>query len=362
MTGARGLAHGCRPPALSFQQFCDQPPICTWLNEKSLSMLEQGETPEFVSRRRMSDDPPTPAGETMVDSVRFWSEPSQTLIFLDWDDTLFPSTEVFDRWGISSRPETWDDLALTEEQEAGLEKWRSALFVYLRIACALSESCVIVTNAAPGWVASCLERFAPNLEPLFKRSDGPRVVYARMEDLNRRNHTEASRGTPTRYSDNSLTELELEESLTKAKFAAMRREAKAFYSRYPHQTWKNILSVGDAKYEHNAAQDLAFTRQAPSARENLRLKALLTTECPRLADLTYRLRLSSVLFPAYVSFDGDLDLDMNTPEELRAIACALDMPELASVIRQMPIREEDELSIDDDMDEMAVMVHNRLAE
>ncbi|CAE8693651.1 unnamed protein product [Polarella glacialis] len=36
-------------------------------------------------------------------SLACYAEPSQTLIFLDWDDTLFPTTELFKRWNVSSR-------------------------------------------------------------------------------------------------------------------------------------------------------------------------------------------------------------------------------------------------------------------
>lgn len=41
--------------------------------------------------------------ETVADSLANWADASQTLVFLDWDDTLFPTTELFDNWGLSKK-------------------------------------------------------------------------------------------------------------------------------------------------------------------------------------------------------------------------------------------------------------------
>mmetsp|Transcript_21748 Transcript_21748/g.47510 ORF Transcript_21748/g.47510 Transcript_21748/m.47510 type:complete len:339 (+) Transcript_21748:63-1079(+) len=309
------------------------------------------------------ESPDSPKQQTMTaaNSAFHWSEPAQTLIFLDFDDTLFPTTDIFDRWGVPSKPDQWDKVDLTAEQVRDLKRWQDALFLYLRTARSLSDRCVIVTNAKRGWVDSCISRFAPDLQELFTRSDGPHVVYAR-ETLSLRDLPGSPRGNPVKYADtDEFTEEERAHQLTKAKFTAMQKEAKRFYSQYPEQTWKNILSIGDAKYEHDAAQDLAFRRRAPE-RERLRLKALITPACPRINDLTYRLRLATILWPAYVNFDGDLDLDMNTPERLQAIADALDMPELRGVIRPTPIREEDEAALEEDFDEVTVIVQNRIVD
>lgn len=309
-------------------------------------------------------DPTSPKSPTatVADSMYRFAEPSQSLIFLDWDDTLFPTSDLFDNWGLPARTEQWDRVVLTAEQTLSLERWREVLSIYLRTACALSDRCVVVTNAKRGWVESCVARFAPNLQMQFSAANGPRVIYAREDwKTQQRLHPGSPRGNPAKFSNESPTQEEICEELTKAKFIAMRREAKEFYAQYPDQTWKNILSVGDAKYEHDAAQDLAFRRKSPEG-ERLRLKAVITPASPSINDLTYRLRLATLLFRAYVHFDGDLDLDMNTPERLQAIADALEMPELRSVIRPMPIREEDEDELEDEFDEVAIIVQNRIME
>jgi len=310
-------------------------------------------------RAKRSSATPRTKAVTVADSTLLWADPGQTLIFLDWDDTLFPTTEVFDRWGVPSRPEAWGDIKLTPKQELWLQRWQVALFVYLRTACSLSNSCVIVTNALEGWVDKCIDRFAPMLKQLFARENGPKVVYAREGSMARRGHAEAARGPPARYTDNEPSQDELHDQLTKAKLGAMRKVAKQFYSRYPSQTWKNILSVGDAQYEYYAVQDLVFNRRSPE-REFIRLKTVTTPREPRLIDLTYRLRAVCVLWPAYVNYDGCLELDMNNREQFGVVAEALGMPELMDVLRPMPIPEEEEEAAMDDMDEIALIVHDRM--
>jgi len=287
-----------------------------------------------------------------------WASASQTLIFLDWDDTLFPTSEIVDRWGLTSKFADWADMVLSAEQERLLDKWCSALEVYLKTTCSLSDHCVIVTNARRPWVTECIDRFAPGLKPLFARKDGPQIVYA-SEAAARSRRWPSNPGNPTRWEEApSPDERRLE--LTSAKLAAMRQEANRFYSRYSTQTWKNIISVGDARYELDAVQELAFGRRSPE-REHLRLKTIVTSCEPLIRDLTYRLRLATLLWPAHVHFDGDMSVDMSAPpEKLQSFADALNMPELVDLIRPSPISDEDEEALANDFDEVAMAVHDRV--
>merc|ERR1712190_396558 len=150
------------------------------------------------------------------------------------------------------------------------------------------------------------------------------------------------------------------EYLTKIKFSAMWKEAREFYSKYPEQTWKNILSFGDSEYEHDAAQDLGWRRKTP-ARERLRIKTIVTPTCPGIKALTNRLRIANAIMPAYINFDGNLDVDLNTPDRLRAIADALEMPELRNVIPEEPLEEVDEAKMEADLTELTAILHDRLA-
>lgn len=296
-------------------------------------------------------------------------EPEQTLIFVDWDDTLFPTTDLFDRWGLPSHADQWDGIVLSEEQERGLVRWREALYSYLRTACSLSERCVVLTNARRPWVEDCVDRFAPNLRPIFEAEDGPKVVYARETLPRNRWFPGCARGNPVKFVNRELLSEELEEMLKRGKFLAMRREAKAFYAQYQNQTWKNILSVGDSRYEYDAAQDLAFRRRRAPRRERLRVKAVITPGGPPLANLTWFLRVATLLWPAYVYFDGDLDLNLNGEEALLDIAAALGMPELPSAIKAPPpagapaaASEEEESELVESLVEVAYLVHRHISE
>merc|ERR1712137_1060779 len=97
-----------------------------------------------------------------------------------------------------------------------------------------------------GWVHRCIKTFAPKLAPLFDPEAGDaaddtavrssrrvHVVYA-LECLDPAWYQMLTSGNCDRDLRNELC--------TWAKFLAMQKEVSAFYSRYPWQTWKNIIS------------------------------------------------------------------------------------------------------------------------
>mmetsp|Transcript_157729 Transcript_157729/g.278442 ORF Transcript_157729/g.278442 Transcript_157729/m.278442 type:complete len:387 (-) Transcript_157729:141-1301(-) len=265
-------------------------------------------------------------------SGRLFADPSETLIFLDWDDTLFPSTELFDRWGLPQDRDMWDSIELTRQQQIQLDKWSTACYHYLCTACSIADRCTVVTNSVRPWVTDCIDRFAPSLKSLFDKEDGLQIVYAREA------HKTATRGLssspPVRWGSPSVaTREEHEEQLRAWKYAAMRKEAKAFYSRRKGQTWKNLISIGDMRYEHDAIQDVAFRRVGPS-REHLRTKAFTMGSKPSISAMTFELTHGVLTLPLIVHHNGDIDLDFNTvTNRFEAFADALDMPE---IIEQLP--------------------------
>jgi hypothetical protein len=275
----------------------------------------------------------TRAGASTQASRMRFANPEETLIFLDWDDTLFPTTDLFDRWGLPSRMD-WDDLHLSEEQEHDLENWRQALFEFLSVLCSVSCRVAIVTNSRRPWVDACIKRFAPNLLPLFQRnSEVLKVVYAH-EELSK---TKRRFSKPVVYDAEQMqpSKEEFDERQTAAKFAAMRNETRAFYSRYPGQSWKNIISLGDRMYEHDALQELTFTRDSPR-REQVRTKLVISPDKPTISHMTNSLFTGRLMMPSLVvHFDGDLAINLQgTPEgRLRILADALGMPELTQLQR-----------------------------
>jgi len=299
-----------------------------------------------------------------------FAEPTQTLIIFDWDDTLFPTTEFSERWRVAigggERRQVYEPKC--SEQAAQLLEWRQALREYLEQACALSSRCCIITNSRRPWVSDCIERFCPELKELFDRPSGPRVIYAgeRLPVTRTfRSQCMDLRPVKNRVQDlRCMTAEELEEELTLAKYMAMRSEARSFYSQYPNQSWKNLLSIGDMRYERDAVQELSF-RRVPHGVEKLRTKALILPTSASLSEITMRLQFSVIMLPAYVAFNGDFDVDLaDADDPLLAIGEALGIPELAKLPfsrhawGRAPPPENDEVA--SSLAELAVTVHDRL--
>mmetsp|Transcript_17517 Transcript_17517/g.30658 ORF Transcript_17517/g.30658 Transcript_17517/m.30658 type:complete len:353 (-) Transcript_17517:159-1217(-) len=283
-----------------------------------------------ITRDSMEDTCPSSPTKELVFESNFratpmstpsFTDPGQTIIFFDWDETLFPTTELIDRWNLrANKP--------SPHQQALLNDWGSVLCEYLSMACSLSAQVVIVTNARAGWVENCIQTFAPGLADVFAPRSGLKVLYAREEVAKtRQSHLPVAR---------TLLELSPEEQsviLTNAKYYTMKKETEAFYSRYPEQTWKNVLSLGDMDYEHDAIQEVTFKRHAPQRKtERIRTKAIVLPTNPSMSEIISRLRFSLRMLPAYVAFDGDIDLDLRSASDpLTAIAEALRMPALADL-------------------------------
>jgi hypothetical protein len=144
----------------------------------------------------------------------------QTIIIFDWDDTVCPTTVCSQQRGEEGSALSAEDLDL--EPVAAEAK---ALF---RRASEVADKVVVVTNAGEGWVEWSCAEWLPELLPVL---DSVEVVSARS--------TWEPRGvsSPTDWKENSFRDV-IEE----------------FYSQYPNQSWKNIICVGDAPYEHEALE------------------------------------------------------------------------------------------------------------
>lgn len=259
-----------------------------------------------------------------------FDDPGQNIIFLDWDDTLFPSTDLFDRWGVS-RTGTASDLS--EGRQRGLKNWCESVYQFLSVACTLSDRVVIVTNARIGWVEECVIRFAPSLKGLLEDPLGPRVVYAvhLLEEHTRQRRYRSSGLRPVWHAQACTQDSCMDEYLMDAKYVAMKQQVKQFYSQYPGQTWKNVTSIGDMHYEHDAAQELAFRRRAPKG-ERLRVKTLVTPGGPSVSELALSLQFSRLVLPLCVRLDGDADINLRaTTDPLQAFSQCLKVPALGKV-------------------------------
>jgi len=137
----------------------------------------------FESYPNRSFERGTSSCNSVASSFNLYGEPEQTLIFLDWDDTLFPTTELFDR----RRLPLTGDVNLDEDLNRELEPWRQALKQFLIEVRRVSDLCVIVTNSKRPWVDQCIKRFFPELqefiEPKAPEPDASTLSSKLLKDL-----------------------------------------------------------------------------------------------------------------------------------------------------------------------------------
>merc|ERR1719245_1070976 len=152
---------------------------------------------------------------------------------------------------------------------------------------------VIVTNARRPWVEMSCNTFLPALKDILK--DIP-VIYA-LERVRS--------GSKERWGNGGSL-------LTETKARAMKTAVTEFYSRYPRQSWKNILSIGDALFEHNAVRQVVSAR--PSNKP-CRTKTVKLLEGPSIAGMVVQLSIVTNWLPRIVQLDSDVDIDLGADEE-----------------------------------------------
>merc|ERR1712216_903728 len=106
--------------------------------------------------------------------------------------------------------------------------------------------------------------------------------------------------------------------LTESKARAMKAAVSEFYSRYEGQSWKNIISIGDALYEHDSIRQV--TRDRPSTRnlpvpKKCRTKTVKLIEGPTVNGLAVQLNIVESWLAKIVKADDDIDIDLSADDE-----------------------------------------------
>ncbi len=210
---------------------------------------------------------------------------STTLVFVDWDDTLFPSTEIFDRWGFQLRSET-DHI--NAEQQRLLSLWRKSLQRFVMAMVEFSQHCAIVTNAEPMWVENCLHRFAPEVLQLIEEPGGPTILHAKdvLRSLRSKKiiwqHDEIA--LPARhldvYREDDFQHFKHVE-MSAAKYQAMRLEFHRVFGENSERC--NLINFGDMEYEHEAVLELGM--RLCELRAEPHVKSFLLPEVLTLVDI-----------------------------------------------------------------------------
>jgi len=168
-----------------------------------------------------------------------FSSKAQTVIILDWDDTLFPSSYMRGDIRLPLRmPLESQNISpgLRAKVTAHLEEVATRAEQVLRLAWQLSGKVIVVTLARSPWVTEASVFFFPKVAELIKEL-GIKVVYASGADGLRPK-------PPPR-----LTDEQLEEFWGSVKGEAIGKEVREFYTQYEGQSWKNIISIGDSEFE-----------------------------------------------------------------------------------------------------------------
>jgi len=288
--------------------------------------------PDFDDASSLERQSSENSNSSFCSSFARYAQPEQTLLFFDWDDTLFPTTEFFARMKLPYKGFE-DERKVGMQLRTDMQSWRNALYMYLQEASRLSSQCVIVTNSRRPWVTDCIDAYVPEVKQFFGEG-GIKIAYA-MEHVKTTKTFKSQcmdlRPVLHRQVSMPMTPEEHQDEQTMAKYRAMKQATEAFYSSYLGQSWKNIISIGDMPFERDAVHEVCFKRN-PIRKECLRTKAIILPTAPSLTEITLRLRFSRVMLPAYVHFDGDFDLDLSCADDpLQAIADALHMPQLAAV-------------------------------
>jgi len=202
---------------------------------------------EFAIARQESENSKNSPKPEVVDDTGLrrrnsqaeFNAPHQTTIIFDWDDTLFPTTYVRDDLNLScSKPvEKQRGLSLGQVKEISghLERCETQAEKLLRQAVLLG-TVVFVTLARSPWVSHCCANFYPRMGEAVK-SLGIPIVYAQE-------------GNQVNYDKQKMmSNDDIEKYWAGMKGKAISREISSFYTQYPGQSWKNIISIGDSDFE-----------------------------------------------------------------------------------------------------------------
>jgi hypothetical protein len=201
-----------------------------------------------------------------LDNMVDYFSPDETIIIFDWDDTICPTTALNKDSGLDAGSEALQ--ALVKEARQTLNKARE-----------VAAEVVIVTNATEGWVESSCENWLPGLRPVLD-----------MLEFSSARSTWESMGvtTPTGW-----------------KAAEFERIISRFYSRYWQQSWKNVIVIGDACYEHEALAEVA--NLAPHGKR-CRAKSIRFAVQPTVELLARQLAMLRESFDDVVHHDDNLEL------------------------------------------------------
>lgn len=224
-----------------------------------------------------------------------YANKDQTIIFFDWDDTLLPTSWLRTSPLVDSQGRINPNGPGNSDLLANLMRYMSGVTSLLRLAQDLG-TVVIVTNARRPWVDASCRAFLPGVRHAMQRIP---VLYG-LELVNA-SGAQAKKGAV---------------NLTQTKVAAMRTAMNEFYSRYEGQSWKNVVSIGDALFEHDAIRAVVKERPEYTAGQKCRVKTIKLLEGPSMAGLEAELKVVAAFLRKIVVLNDDMGLDFGADEAI----------------------------------------------
>jgi len=230
----------------------------------------------------------TPLSCKSTDSTAEFHKPNQSIIIFDWDDTLCPSTTCMRHHGLNVLGAPPEGTVAQQLEELSRE-----VSLLLEQAATLTEKVVVVTNAEEGWVDLSCKAWLPYLQDTLTNCE---VASAR-----------------------SMWEPRGIASPAGWKARAFEDVIDRFYSQYKHQSWKNIISIGDAPHEREALSRVV--RWAPSGHgKRCRSKSVKFILRPSIEQLIREIQLLRESLKEIVWHDDDLDLHFSAESLAETLA------------------------------------------
>jgi len=240
----------------------------------------------------------------------------QTIILFDWDDTVCPSNWIrVNRPAVSFFKPPPDD----ERIQGPLRELQKHAEAMLTSAMKLGKV-IIVTNAMEPWVDTSCKHFLPLLLPIVSQLP---VIYARSiydshcdpQAASRRRQGDAAPGMYSATGQNRLAQHNSQMSLQRDHMAPQRwkelafeQEIAGFYSRYQHQSWKNIISIGDSIFERDAVRRVVLNRPT---KKKCRTKTAKLLDEPEMGELIAQMQVIHESLGLMVQYDGNLDIEID---------------------------------------------------
>jgi len=250
-----------------------------------------------------------------VTSSATWQIPEGVLIFVDWDNTIFPTTWIeekpkFQQWW---KGECTAAEVLSADEHMALQELDKSARGFVVAASQLGKVCCVTLAKRP-WVDRTIQAFLPRLAEAWNEI-GIETHYASEEKVETRcmspGSWDVSKQMRANDEESQLAQLEV---FSKKKQHSMSKALKKYYGGRRH-SWKNVLSFGDGPYERRALQDIGFEHQNPvSSRTGevkpLKVKTVKLMEDPDVEQICHTLQLLQAWLPKMVFWDTDFDMDL----------------------------------------------------